>query len=412
MDVLSPSWLAPRPLERRAPRHPQRRIRLRPRLLTRPVMVALIVSLVWRRMPAVAEVQQVVTRDGWLGMAPLQVSPQALTNRLDGLPAALLGPLCTEVWVRVQAPPPPPLPPPRWAPVGERVPLLALVDGSPLEALRTKAPIRRPREGLGLAGKMMVRVDAFRPRPLWQLYTAEAPANDPRVAAASLAVLPVGGLVVGDLGCCSCPWCDALPDQEQSCVTRLREKTASRPVQGLRPGLASRDESIPVGQYRSHPCGHPVRRVSVLGPGGWSRSRTHVLTPQVWSARQVCALSRRRWRSEEAVALTKRRLAWADVWTGSTHAVPWQIDATLMFYAVLVAIGQQVAQALGEPLERISVEMVCRAFSHDRRAVQHGECDELVPFLVEHAQLLGLVKRWRTQHRERQHLESLMWGDP
>ena len=84
----------------------------------------------------------------------------------------------------------------------------------------------------------------------------------------------------------------------------------------------------------------------------------------------------------------------------------------LIFYAVLLTICQPVAQALGEPLERISVEMVCHAFYHYSRAVQHGECDELVPFMVEHAKLLGLVKRWRKQHCEHQQLESIIWGDP
>ena len=102
----------------------------------------------------------------------------------------------------------------------------------------------------------------------------------------------------------------------------------------------------------------------------------------------------------------------AYVWTGSTNVVPWPIDATLMFSAVLVTSCQQVAQALGEPLERLSVEMVFRAFYHYSRAVPRGECDELVPFLVEHAQLLGLVKRWRKQHRARQQLESVIGGDP
>jgi IS4 transposase len=82
----------------------------------------------------------------------------------------------------------------------------------------------------------------------------------------------------------------------------------------------------------------------------------------VLSARQVCELYRRRWRIEDALALTKRRLAVAYGWTGSTPAVQVQIYATLLFYAVLVTLCQQVAQALGEPLERISVEMVCRAF--------------------------------------------------
>ena len=49
-DLLSPSLLAPRHMERRDPRQPQRVIRMRQRLLTLPVMVAIVVSLVWRRM--------------------------------------------------------------------------------------------------------------------------------------------------------------------------------------------------------------------------------------------------------------------------------------------------------------------------------------------------------------------------
>jgi hypothetical protein len=79
---------------------------------------------------------------------------------------------------------------------------------------------------------------------------------------------------------------------------------------------------------------------------------------------------------------------------------------------VLLTVCQQVAEVLGEPLERISVEMVFRAFSHYSRAVQRGEADDLVLFLAEHAKLLGLVKRWRKHHRERQQREYLIWGDP
>ena len=79
---------------------------------------------------------------------------------------------------------------------------------------------------------------------------------------------------------------------------------------------------------------------------------------------------------------------------------------------MLLTICQQVAQVLGEPLERISVEMVFRAFYHYSRAVQRGEADDLVQFLAEHAKLLGIVKRWRKRHRERLQLESIMWGDP
>lgn len=412
LEVLSPSWLAPRQLERRDPRPPQRLIRLRQRRLTLPVMVASIVSLVWRRGPSIAEVQQVWTREGVVGMVPLPVSPHALTTRLDGLPATVMGQLGAEVCTRLPAQPPPPLPHPRWAPVREPCPLLAMVDGSTREARRHTTPILRQREGLVVAGNVLGMGEAVSHRPRWQLSTADAPAHDQRCAAEILAARPGGGRLVCDVGWFSCPWCDDVTAQQPCGVTRRREQTASRPVQGLSASPSYRDEIIQVGQDRSNPCRPPRRLVSALWPGAWYRYLTHVLDAQVLSVRQVCELYRRRWRLEDAFALTQRLVEVADVWTGSTPAVPWQLSATLMCSAVRVTICQQVAQALGEPLERISVARVCRAFYHDSRAVQRGERDPLGSFLAEQAKLLGIVKRQRKAHRERQHLDSLMWGDP
>ena len=411
-DVLSPSLLAPRQLERHDPRQPQRVIRMRQRLLTLPVLVAIIVSLVWRRIPAVAEVQRVLAREGLLWEPPLSVSPQAITKRLDVVPAVVMGQLCAEVWTRLQAQVPPPLPQPHWAPVRERFPLLAIVDGSTLEALRKKAKALQEQQGLVLAGKVLVMVEAFSHRPLWQHYTEDALANDKRGAGEILAALPPGGLLVFDLGFFSFLWFDAFTETAKYFVTRLREKTAYRTVQVLSSSPYYRDEIIQLGQYRANPCQHPLRLVSVLWHGTWYRYLTNVLAPHWLSARQVCELYRRRWRIEDAFALTKRLLDLAYVWTGSRNGVQLQIYATLLFYAVLLTICQQVAQALGEPLERISVEMVFRAFYHYSRAVQRGESDNVIQFLTEHAKLLGIVKRQRTAHRERQQLELMIWGDP
>jgi hypothetical protein len=412
LDVLSPALLAPRQLERRDPRQPQRLIRMRQRLLTLPVIVAIIVSLVWRRVPSIAEVQKVLAREGLLGMAPLQVSPQAITKRLDVVPAAVMGQLLAEVCARLHAEVPPARLLPGWAPARKRFSLLALVDGSTLEALRKKTQVLREREGLVLGGKMMVMVEAFSHRPVWQLYTEDAAANDKRFAAEIMAALPVGGLLVFDLGFFSFLWFDDFTNQQKFFVTRMRAKTAYRTGAVLSQGACYRDEMIQVGLYRSNPCTHPLRLVSVLWQGTWYRYLTNVLDPQQLSARQVCELYRRRWRIEDAFALTKRVLDLAYLWTGSPNAVQLQIYATLIVYAVLLTICQQVAEVLGEPLEQISVEMVFRAFYHYSRALQCGEHNDLVTFLVEHAKLLGIVKRRRTQHRERQRLESIIWGDP
>lgn len=108
--------------------------------------------------------------------------------------------------------------------------------------------------------------------------------------------------------------------------------------------------------------------------------------------------------------LTKRVLDLADLWTASANGVQLQIYATLIFYAVLLNLCQQVAQALSQPLDRISVEMVFRALYHFSRAVQRGEPVSLVEFLVAQAALLGLVKRQRKRDRERLQQDQLVWG--
>lgn len=223
-----------------------------------------------------------------------------------------------------------------------------MVDGSTLEALRQPAAVLRACTGRVLAGRMMVMVEAVSHQPLWQVYTENAAANDRRVAVETLVALPSSGLLVFVLGFCRCLWCDALTVPQQSFVTRLRAKTTSRIIRELSHGPYSRDEIAQVGRYRS-------TRVSTRC--GWSRSR-------------------------------------------------W------LFYAFLLTICPQSVQGLGEPLERISVEIVLRACDHYRRAVQRGECDDLVTFLTEHATLRGIVKRWPMQHREPRTRKSISWDDP
>ena len=177
---------------------------------------------------------------------------------------------------------------------------------------------------------MMVMVEAFSHRPLWQLFTEDAAANDKRFAAEIMAALPIGGLLVFDLGFFSFLWFDDFTASHRFFVTRMREKTAYRTVRELSSGPSYRDEIIQMGQYRSNPCQHPVRMVSVLWQGVWYRY-CQCLDPHVLSARQVCELYRRRWRIEDAFALTKRVLDLAYLWTGSTNAVQLQIYATLIF---------------------------------------------------------------------------------
>jgi hypothetical protein len=282
-------------------------------------------------------------------------------------------------------------------------------DGSTLEALRRKLKDLRA-SPTALGGKMLAVVDLLTRRPQQTWYTAQPQANDKTFCAQLGAALPVGGLVVVDLGWFSFPFFDALTEAGKYFVTRLREKTASRVVTVLGASAHWRDEVLELGVYRANPCRQRVRRVSVLWGPTWYHYLTNVLDPQLLSAREVCELYRRRWRIEEAFLLTKRLLGLAYLWVGDRNGVEIQLYATWLFYAVLVDLCGQVAEALDQPLEKISVEMVFRSLYHFARAIDLGENPELVPFLVHHAKLFGLLKADRKRHKDRHQHDLAIWG--
>src|ERR1700690_1214069 len=62
---------------------------LRARILTLPVMMAFVVSLIWRQIGAVGEAVRVLNQEGLLWVSATPVSQTAVTQRLNSLPAGL-----------------------------------------------------------------------------------------------------------------------------------------------------------------------------------------------------------------------------------------------------------------------------------------------------------------------------------
>jgi len=402
-SVLTPGRFA----ARRVDRSP---VKLRERILPLPVMAVLGVSLVWRQIPSLAEALRVVAREGLWEFEPFTVSRQALSQRLCAIPAALFAQAYEEALERLRQTPPAE-PPAEAARLAARFTALWAAEGSTLEALRGKLKEPgTPKTPLG--GKRLAVVALFTRRPQYTWSTTTAQANDQSFCQHLLAALPVGGLVVLDLGWCSFPFFAARSEAGKYFVTRLRAKTAYKGVEGLGAGQLWRDEILELGAYRSNPCRHPVRMVSVLWGTTWYHYLTNGLEPAQLSAREVCQLYRRRWRIEEAFLQTKRLLGLAYLWVGDRNGVAIQLSATWLFYAVLSDLCGEVAHALGEPLEQISVEMVFRSLYHFARALDSGQNPELVPFLAQHAKLLGLVKTERKRHKEKQQQDNDIWGSP
>lgn len=382
---------------------------LRDRVLTLPVMAAIILSLVYRQVSGLSEVLRLLENEGLMWVEAQKVSKQALSNRLRNLPAQLFVQMFEQVVKRQQEQTTAGVAPPGWEGVQSRFAAVWLADGSTLEKLVKKLQMLQQQK-CPLGGKMMMMVDAWSQRPMAAWYTDDPQTNDKTWSSALLSRLPVNGLLVFDMGFFSFVWFDAFTEAGKWLVTRLRQKTRYKVVRVLSQGLYYRDEIVELGQYRSNPCQHPVRLVSVLWGSTWYSYITNVLDPHELSPQQVCDLYRRRWRIEDAFLLTKRLLGLAYLWVGGSNGVQIQLYSTWIFYTVLMDVCAQVAVALRQPLERISIEMVFRSFYHFSRARQLGRAKAMVPFLVEHHRSFGLVKVVRKRHRRIQAQSLDIWS--
>ena len=135
-----------------------------------------------------------------------------------------------------------------------------------------------------------------------------------------------------------------------------------------------------------------------------------MVDPQILSAQQVCDLYRHRWSIEDAFNLTKRLLGLSYLWVGDRNGVQIQIFATWIFYAVLNDLCAQVAIALNQPKELISVEMVFRSIAHFYADNIEEKAHDLISYMVKNFELLGLVKFRRKRHREREAISRNIWA--
>lgn len=383
---------------------------MRERVLTLPVMVAVVLSLVYRQINSLSELLRVLQQEGLLWVEPLQVSVEAVSKRLRVLPVSLFSELFESLmpqWqgsTRVISP--------VWQPLREHFSAIWIADGSTLEELRCQLKVLRDEPKTVLAGKMMAVVELLTHRPLKLAYSFNPKANDKTFDQWLLQHLPEGGLLVFDLGFFKFLWFDQFSEQHKYFLTRLREKTSYQVVQTLSRAERYRDELIELGQYRSNPCQHRLRLVSLLWDTTWYCYLTNVLEPKQLPPHLVCELYRRRWRIEDAFALTKRLLGLAYLWGGDSNGVQIQLYATWIFYALLNDLCAQVAVALNQPLERISMEMVFRGLYHYAQALLRGTQQTAVSFLVENYRLLALVKTVRKRQRKRDAQFQEIWGIP
>ena len=379
---------------------------LRERTLNLPVMMAFVLSLIWRQLGSVTEAVRTLNREGLLWVDERKVSQQAVEQRLSSLPPVLFERVLHEVlpqmvlrWRQRTRPLPPAL---LWA--HERFSAVVALDGSTLDALLRKCGLLRDGQGPVLAGRMAALLDVITrlPRQIW--YEQDQQAHDQRFWDRALLALERGMLLIFDLGFLNFTRFDQLTDAGVFFVTRKEERVVARTEQVLRRTDTLHEQIVHLGSTAASQCAHSLRLVEWQHQGKWYRYLTNVLDPQVLPAEYVVALYWQRWRIEDSFNVIKRLLGLAYFWAGSSNGIQNQIWATWLLYAVLVDLTDAVAEALKQPFHALSMEMVYRGLYHFTVAHHRGKVEDPIAYLAADAQGLGIIKRQRKNRGAATHL--------
>ena len=369
---------------------------LRERTLNLPVMVAFVLSLLWRHIGSVREAVRVLNQEGLLWTGAIPVSPQAVLQRLRTLPPELFAqvleqilPLLQERFQQRQRPLPEAL---AWA--SQHFAAVLALDGSTLDALSKKIGLLQGVAGNVLAGRMAALLDvtSLLPRKIW--YEEDRKAHDQTFWKGALQLVTPGMLLLFDLGFVDYAQFDQMSQTDIFFITRLKSNARVTEKQVLAQGENLRDCLVTLGTGAKS-CQATFRMVGIKYQGKWYRYLTNVLDPALLPPVYVVALYWQRWRIEEAYLTVKRLLGLAYFSCGAQNAIKTQLWATWILYAVLTDLTDAVAEVLQQPFAMISVEMVYRGLYHFSQAYHRGVATDPVEYLARKASALAIIKAKR-----------------
>lgn len=208
--------------------------------------------------------------------------------------------------------------------------------------------------------------------------------------------LPVGSLLLFDLGYFAFAWFDQLTDRGLYFISRLREKTSWKHYhllyEGSQGGVTLRESLVYLGAYPADRAAHPVRLIEVTFRARTYRYLTNVLAPSQLSAAQVVQLYGRRWDIEQSFHLLKTHLQLYLLWSGRQSVVWLQVYATLILAQVVLAFRNDLAQRTGAGLREISLPLLLECVP---QLVKDGR-DPLAE-LAQHGRRLKIIRPFRGQ---------------
>jgi Transposase DDE domain len=269
---------------------------------------------------------------------------------------------------------------------------IVALDASTLDAVhRHRKQLRHldPTGSALLAGKIAGLWDVRRQRWFRLQFRADAQAHCATDLYSLIQGLPVGSLILQDLGYFGFPWLDWLHDAGYFSISRLKEKVSYQIlhtfIQDESQGYL--DAVVFLGTHRSDQAAHAVRLIQFRRGATTYRYLTNVLDPQELPFHEIVQLDARRWDIELLFLLLKEHFGLHQWWSSKPDLMLCQLWIALMATHLLTRLRFQIASHAQVSSFDVSVAVLLDLL----RRLSHPDCS-LAFLLAQRGRFLKLIR--------------------
>jgi hypothetical protein len=366
----------------------------RPRLLPALCLWGGLLVGVLRGFASQTDLWRLLTQQGLWGYPRFPITDQAVYNRLADAGTApmehLFDHLTTVLHERLT-----PFAEGDLAPFATEV---VALDESDLDPIARLLPALRalPGRDAGLLGGTLAGVFDLRIQQ-WRrvAYRADSAQNEKVAARAMVSDLPVGTLIVADLGYFGFAWFDDLTDAGYWWLSRLRAGTSYEVIHTYYRDGETFDGIAWLGKHRADRAKHAVRLVQFRVGERLHAYLTNVRDPHAFPLGEIARAYGRRWDFELAIKLVKRELGVHLVWSVKPVVIAQQLWAALCIAQILHALRFEVARRAAVDVFDVSLPLLVRWMP---RFAAQGE--DPVRIFVERGRAAGFIRPSRRVKHE------------
>ncbi|MDE2779526.1 MAG: IS4 family transposase [Chloroflexota bacterium] len=248
--------------------------------------------------------------------------------------------------------------PPEYAPFAAQV---VCIDESTLDQVARKLADLRdlPKGDLRLIpGKLSGLFDLRTQQWRKVRFQPRAQQNEKVLARELVAELPLGSLVVADLGYFGFAWFDWLTEGGYFWLSRLRQKTSYQVIHTYYSRGETFDGIIWLGAYRADRAKYAVRLVTFRQGNTLHRYITNVHDPHTFPMAAMARVYAQRWDIELAFKMLKRYLKLHLLWSAKPVVIQQQIWATLIIAQTLQRLRLEIAYRAGVDPNEVSMPLL------------------------------------------------------